>query len=670
MRPLAPIFRRTIVICLTLVGAAGCSDDPGVLAVDGRLEFKPAALDFGPVPPGMRRIRSLSLRNAGAGRLTLRFEGADGSGFGWPAAPLALASGQSHAFQVDFRSDTAGAHTGMLRILDDQDQVFEVPLSAHVPRIAGAWVAEPPHCPDQPESVALSSVVLGEAVTRTLAFENRGEAEILIEGAEVDPPAAFSVILPEDRAVPPGASASIGIRSSPVTPGSHAAEIQLQLSGAVAPALSVCGSAIESQPQRLCLDTDVLHFGQPGAPVERALKLSACGGDAVTVSAIEWAEANPAFSFASAPWPFTLAPGEARSVGFRFTPGGDVESRARAVVRSDDSEEPEQYVSLSGGSLVPQESGRFLYFWRVNTAVTGGGGDIIEMPLQGPARSRPIYGPATGQKCSGCHQSSPDGRYLAFLEHVPDVPGGRQVFRVRDNQEGTLVDLPFEPPRLTFMSWNPNPNTDPPYQFVYDGDGDIHKASVVGGYLGKVAGASEAAHYEAMPSWGADRIAFVRAERGHPGATGVGGEVRIFTVTEGASIAVPVPGASDPGTANYYPAISPNGRWLVFNQSAAEVRRGTTAGARDAQLRLIDLAQPGAVNRLPGLNRGASSFPTWSLDGRFLSFSSNRDAAEDRPVDWDIFVASFDPLSGATGAPISLQGANGPQFEHAAVWSR
>ena len=71
------------------------------------------------------------------------------------------------------------------------------------------------------------------------------------------------------------------------------------------------------------------------------------------------------------------------------------------------------------------------------------------------------------------------------------------------------------------------------------------------------------------------------------------------------------------------------------------------------------------VNCAPGTC--GSSFPTWSPDGEFLSFSSNRPGGAGG---WDIYISDVDPQTGDALPPFALTAVNTQEFEHAARWSR
>jgi Tol biopolymer transport system component len=225
----------------------------------------------------------------------------------------------------------------------------------------------------------------------------------------------------------------------------------------------------------------------------------------------------------------------------------------------------------------------------------------------------------------------------------------------------------------TKISWNPDVNTNPPYQYVYDNTADIRIAALFDGDLGDLQGANTPNFFEQMPSWGPNgKIAFARGTQQAQGGNGQGtwgidGPVDLMIVDATGGTATPIPGASGNGMANYYPAFSRNSMWIAFTQSASAQ---STIAATDAQIRLVRSDLSGTVLNLPRANGaasdGASSYPTWSVDGAFLSFSSNRSGGRGG---WDIYIAPIDPVTGMEGAAMNIQQANTGAFEHSAQWS-
>jgi hypothetical protein len=318
-------------------------------------------------------------------------------------------------------------------------------------------------------------------------------------------------------------------------------------------------------------------------------------------------------------------------------------------------------VTVTGGAeIVPPSAGRYLYYWQIPNIFTGG--DIMQLSLQGATTAIPWWGPRSGKQCSGCHNVSPDGRYVAIVE---------TTFRVVDTQTNVALALPNQVQSMAFMSWRPDVNANPPYQYVYDDSQDLHVAALFDGYIGTLAGASDPNYFEQMPSWGSNgQIAFARGTmqaqgNNGNGTWGINGPADLMLVPEGGGTATPIPGASGNNMANYYPAFSPNGTYIAFTQSAMAM---STIAAPDAQLRMIRADLAGGVRQLSTANgnNGASSYPTWSVDSAFVSFSSNRTGGAG---DWDIYIAPIDPMTGNDGAAINVQEANSSAFEHSAQWS-
>jgi tetratricopeptide (TPR) repeat protein len=81
--------------------------------------------------------------------------------------------------------------------------------------------------------------------------------------------------------------------------------------------------------------------------------------------------------------------------------------------------------------------------------------------------------------------------------------------------------------------------------------------------------------------------------------------------------AVPVPGASGNGRSNYYPRVSPDGRWMVFTQSA----NGAMLLREDSDLYIVP-AVGGKARKLGANGPGGDSWHTWSPNSRWLVFSS------------------------------------------------
>ncbi len=82
-------------------------------------------------------------------------------------------------------------------------------------------------------------------------------------------------------------------------------------------------------------------------------------------------------------------------------------------------------------------------------------------------------------------------------------------------------------------------------------------------------------------------------------------------------VAEPVPGASDNGRSNFFPKVSPDGRWLVFCQADSYMLL-----QQDSELYIMP-AEGGTPRRMRANFAGKmNSWHSWSPNGRWLVFSS------------------------------------------------
>ena len=129
----------------------------------------------------------------------------------------------------------------------------------------------------------------------------------------------------------------------------------------------------------------------------------------------------------------------------------------------------------------------------------------------------------------------------------------------------------------------------------------------------------------------------------------------------------------DPIWNYYYPTISPDGQWVLFNRST-----GNTYDDEDAELMLLPLALEGDPIRLDRANGGlgkTNSWPRWGpvlADRAWISFSSRRrlGGGQGTPQVWlaevDLGLAwsGFDP----SRAAIRLPGQDPEVGNHTPVW--
>jgi hypothetical protein len=636
---------------ITAIGAEPCT-----------LDVQPQMIDFLNVMAGHTATKNVLVTNAGASACTVTSVAITRgmSVFSLspaPSLPLVIASGGASILQVQYApTATSMNDMGTLTVVGGVTKT--VSLIGNPPAPSGCQLDITPSFINfgvvPPNTVRSAGVALNN-VSQDPCFVMNVQLE---QGSSPDlhnTAGTFNIILP-------GQSAQLSVTYTPHSTGSAQGALLISSSDVVTPMVRVpiFGS---SGASGICVHPTNLPFGPVSGFSTQSFTISACGSRDVTVTALDWTRPDASFALSSPPaLPFTLHAGQSRSVDVTFTVRDMIGHTAVDTVRSDDPASPAIDVSMTGGpQIVPASAGRYLYYWQIPNPI---GGDIMQLPLQGATNPTPYWGPRTGKQCSGCHNVSPDGRYVALVE----LPS----FRIIDTTSNISLSLPNGGISINFFSWNPDPNTTPPYQYAYDDGSDIHIASIFDGELRVLQGANDPTLSEEMPSWGPNHtIAFVRGmmraqtnTNNGNGSWGFDGPCDVLVVSESGGTAQLVPGASNNGMGNYYPRFSPNGKWIAFTQSAQAM---SSIAASDAQLRLArsDLSGVLPLMTINGA-MGATSYPTWSVDGRYLSFSSNRPGGAG---DWDIYIAPIDPDSGVDSPAMNVTQANTPAFEHAAQWS-
>lgn len=524
-----------------------------------------------------------------------------------------------------------------------------------IARASGRLAVAPARLVFEPTDVGLESV-------RSLSFANVGEGRIEVRALTKVPP----FVLLEETPFPlaPGEERTVRVAFRPATPGRFTGEMTFQHDGQGPNGVVALSGRTEAEAaaQGLCVTPTALDFRDVKEAATQTIEVSACAGVPVVVTAITPPD-DAEFSVPALDGPRTVDPGVPWTIPVEYRPTDDEADLSELILQAEGIDPVA--VRLSGSRyLVPETGGRFLYFWQV--APESRQSDIARLGLQGGARET-YFGqraepPSEG--CPGCHQVSPDGRYVAMVESL----GSRWRLSVIDTENRQRLDVPPEVSEAVSMSWRPNVGAGRGYEYVAAVAGRLHRASLEGGYLGPLTDVPDPEVRDQFPTWGPDdRIAFARGQRDPKfGAVAHTGPTDLLLVSADGGAPTPLLGASRNQMANYYPAFSPDGEWIAFTQSRGE---GSNYLAPDAQLRLVRTDGSGTVRLLSTVNgdNGQSSFPAWSLDGRYLSFSSNRAGGRG---DWDLYIAPIDPMSGRpTGGAIHLGDANSPEFEHGAQWS-
>ncbi|MDL1897143.1 VWA domain-containing protein, partial [Anaerolineae bacterium CFX7] len=289
-----------------------------------------------------------------------------------------------------------------------------------------------------------------------------------------------------------------------------------------------------------------------------------------------------------------------------------------------------------------------LYFWRIGEG--GGNGRIFVTNREGTKPAQEFTSVNNGQ-CTGCHSVSSESHRIAA------VSGGASGNIVVYSLDGKKIDIPQI--QGSYTAWSP----DGTQLAVSTTDSDIVIVDIPTKTITKLDGASSPNEFEQMPSWSPDgqTIAFVRGQRPSNSWT-FDGPTDIYTVPATGGNAIALAGASGDGF-NYYPAFSPDGRWLAFTH---HTRGSTTYAAPQAEIYLVPakggkalrLAANDAADGTP-LENVSNSWPSWSRTGEFLAFNSKRNDPS-----YDIFITRVDQNGNSGPAePVASASIKGI-FEH------
>ncbi len=232
--------------------------------------------------------------------------------------------------------------------------------------------------------------------------------------------------------------------------------------------------------------------------------------------------------------------------------------------------------------------------------------------------------------CRGCHAVHPEGATIAVQVRDPYDP--RTEILPGPGVDPAPLDLP-DPPfgRTAGLAWTPDGDLvvamglELDYEVRPDGltlthhASDLARVDVKSGSWERIPGASSPDAVEDFPDPSPDgrTLAFVRGSSLDTET----GELDIWTVDlDGSGEARPLPGASGGGGAHVYPRHSPDGRWIAFVRTA-----GGYFARPDADLYLVPAAGGEARALEVNVPDRMDSWPSWSLDGRWLAYASKRD---------------------------------------------
>ena len=271
-----------------------------------------------------------------------------GESFSVSTDALTLAAGASGDFEINYSSDVLGDAEGTVSVStsDSENPGEEITVSASI-------VARPPVIVVDDTPIAFGELAVGLSDSQSLTIANDGEADLnvtlLILGTGFQ--ATTATI-----AVGGGSSVDVDITFAPEEGGDAVATLVVSSNDPeqASVLIDLSGTGVAPIPADIDLIGTEFNFG--GVPVDdtatRTMVVRNVGEEALTGEISIAGDAQFSIDAAGA---FTLDPSESQGVEISFTPDAEADFAATITVTSDDEDEPELTVELSGAGVAGEE---------------------------------------------------------------------------------------------------------------------------------------------------------------------------------------------------------------------------------------------------------------------------------------------------------------------------
>jgi len=327
------------------------SDDPynpemtvnlsGSCFVAPRIAVDPLALDFGSIEIGGSGTLPVNVTNVGSGDLTVSSVTAAGAGFSSDfGGAFVLAPNAGAAIQVTYNAQTVGEASGTLTIASNDAEHPETVVS-----LSGTCFAAPRIAVD-PLALDFGSIEIGGSGTLPVNVTNVGSGDLTIASVTAAG-AGFSSDFGGALVLAPNASAAIQVTYNAQTVGEASGTLTIASNDAEHPETVVSLSGTCFAVPQIAVEPLALDFGEieSGASASLSFTVTSVGSGDLTVESVTVAGNNFAVAFSEA---LVLAPNESVAINVTFTANTEGESAGTVTIVSNDADNPEVTVSLSG----------------------------------------------------------------------------------------------------------------------------------------------------------------------------------------------------------------------------------------------------------------------------------------------------------------------------------
>lgn len=346
------------------------------------VDVTPTSLAFGDVMVGSAKDLTVAVRNTGSASLAVTSialapgaspEFAIVSG----AASGLIAPSSSLTVRVRYAPADTSADSATLRIASDDPDEPMVAVS-----LSGRGTPVPvPEVTVSPVSLAFGDLVVGQSATLSFTVRNDGTASLAVSrialGAGTS--SAFAIVSgPASVDLAPGASAGVSVAYRPTAAVSSTGTVVVESNDAdeAVVAVSLSGRGVPAPLPEIDVTPLSLSFGDVvvGGSFTLSVTVRNVGTADLSVSSIGIAVgSSPAFLRTAGPSSATVAPGQSVVASVTYTPPGEGVDQGSLVIASNDADEAQVVVGLTGRGVAPAPTtGSVTLFWDAPTTNADG----------------------------------------------------------------------------------------------------------------------------------------------------------------------------------------------------------------------------------------------------------------------------------------------------------